>query len=417
MTRFSRRRFLSGSLAAAAAVSIGPYVSRGQSPNEKLGVAVVGVGGRGGDHLSAFVGDPRTTVLYIVDIDEKIGQDRCQKVAEKQGVAPKYVRDMREAFADPNVRVVSTATPNHWHALCGVWAMQAGKDVYIEKPVSHEIAAGSALVAAAEKYQRICQVGTQCRSSRAIREAVNSCSRTRASATCGSPAGCATSGERSIGPLGDYPVPDHVDFNLWSGPAPYTQPRLTRPQFHYDWHWQRLYGNGDSGQPGPAPDGHRPVGTRDPDASRQRDHVRRTAGIPGRTSRTQTTSMRETLRTRKSRFSTTATSASCSRRADSSVDNSADEELNKLFQSTARKQGRRGVLRQRGDSRAVDVRALHRLRQGHAGDQGIPGRRRSLRQFPGRLQQPQARTAECRRAGGSSLGLDGPLGQHLVLPG
>ena len=72
-------------------------------------------------------------------------------MAEKQEIKPKYVRDMREAFDDPNVHVVSTATPNHWHALCGVWAMQAGKDVYIEKPISHEIAEGSALMAASEK--------------------------------------------------------------------------------------------------------------------------------------------------------------------------------------------------------------------------------------------------------------------------
>ena len=88
MTKYSRRRFLGGSLAAAAAVSMGPYVGKAQSPHDKLGVAVVGVGGRGGDHLSAFVSDPRTTVLYIVDIDEKIGQKRCQQVAEKQGSRP-----------------------------------------------------------------------------------------------------------------------------------------------------------------------------------------------------------------------------------------------------------------------------------------------------------------------------------------
>ena len=161
MTRFSRRRFSSGSLAAAAAVSIGPYVSRGQSPSEKLGVAVVGVGGRGGDHLSAFVADPRTTVLYIVDIDE---EDRTEAVPEGRGEAAGSRPESTCATCGKRLRIrrcviVSTATPNHWHALCGVWAMQAGKDVYIEKPISHEIAAGSALVAAAEKYQRICQVG------------------------------------------------------------------------------------------------------------------------------------------------------------------------------------------------------------------------------------------------------------------
>ena len=158
---------------------------------------------------------------------------------------------MREAFADPHVMIVSTATPNHWHALCGVWAMQAGKDVYIEKPVSHEIAAGSALVAAAEKYQRICQVGTQCRSSRAIQEAVKFMQQDKGIGDVQFARGLCYKRRGSIGPLGDYPVPGNVDFNLWSGPAPYSEPRLTRPNFHYDWHWQRLYGNGDSGNQGP----------------------------------------------------------------------------------------------------------------------------------------------------------------------
>ncbi len=251
MTEYSRRRFLGRSFAAAAAVSMGPYVTRAQHLNEQLGVAVVGVGGRGADHLSAFVQDPRTTVLYVVDADERIGQRRCRQVAEKQGDAPKFVRDMREAFADPQVDIVATATPNHWHALCGVWAMQAGKDVYIEKPISHEIAAGRALVAAAHKYGRMCQVGTQCRSSRALREAIQFLQEEKGIGDVRFARGLCYKRRPSIGPLGDYPVPESVDYTLWSGPAPDTQPRVTREKFHYDWHWQRHYGNGDSGNQGP----------------------------------------------------------------------------------------------------------------------------------------------------------------------
>ena len=87
MTRFSRRRFLGRSLATAAAVSVAPYIARAQNPNDTLGVAVVGVGGRGGDHLSAFVGDPRTTILYVVDIDEKIGQNRGEGGGETRDQA------------------------------------------------------------------------------------------------------------------------------------------------------------------------------------------------------------------------------------------------------------------------------------------------------------------------------------------
>jgi len=250
MSKITRRRFLHSSLAAAAAAGAAPYVARAQGANEKLGVAIVGLRGRGGSHLSAFHADPRTEIRYVVDVDEKVGQDRAEQVGKKQGLKPRFVRDMREAFDDPAVDVVTTATPNHWHALCGIWAMQAGKDAYIEKPVCHEIAEGAALVAAARKYDRICQVGTQCRSNPAIQDAV----KFLADGGIGEvrfARGLCYKRRKSIGPLGDYPIPPEVDFGLWTGPAPITEPKLTRERFHYDWHWQRLYGNGDLGNQGP----------------------------------------------------------------------------------------------------------------------------------------------------------------------
>jgi hypothetical protein len=250
MTQLTRRRFLQQSVAAATAFSAAPYIARAKDPNEKLGVAVVGVRGRGGEHLSAFSSNSKTVVLYVVDSDEKVGESRCAAVAAKQKIKPKFVRDMRDAFRDPAVDLVSTATPNHWHALCGIWAMQAGKDVYIEKPVCHEIAEGTALIAAARKYGRMCQVGTQCRSHKAIREAMKFLHE-GGIGEVKLARGLCYKRRKSIGSKGDYPVPDEVDFNLWSGPAPFTTPKVTRPQFHYDWHWQRLYGNGDSGNQGP----------------------------------------------------------------------------------------------------------------------------------------------------------------------
>ncbi|HID22801.1 MAG TPA: Gfo/Idh/MocA family oxidoreductase, partial [Planctomycetaceae bacterium] len=142
------------------------------------------------------------------------------------------------------------ATPNHWHALCGIWAMQAGKHAYIEKPVCHDIAEGTALIVAAEKYKRVCQVGTQCRSSAAVRQAIQFLQEGGIGEVKFA-RGLCYKRRPSIGPLGDYPIPPEVDFDLWSGPAPFTTPRLTRPRFHYDWHWQRLYGNGDLGNQGP----------------------------------------------------------------------------------------------------------------------------------------------------------------------
>ena len=250
MRNMTRRRFVGNSLAAAATISAVPFLAKAQDPNDKLAVAVVGVRGQGNSHLGAYVSDPRTLVLYIVDTDEEVGRGRCQQVGDKQGFKPKWVRDMREAFDDPAVDLVSTATPNHWHALCGVWAMQAGKDVYIEKPICHDIAEGTALVAAARKYARMCQVGTQCRSHAAIRDAMQFL-HDGGIGTVNVVRGLCYKRRKSIGVKGDYPIPAEVDFELWTGPAPITNPKLTRPQLHYDWHWQRLYGNGDLGNQGP----------------------------------------------------------------------------------------------------------------------------------------------------------------------
>lgn len=254
MTERTRRQFLRDSMlttaAAMAAPMIGAARAQNTGANDKLLCAVVGCKGRGGSHISAFSDRKDCEIAYIVDIDEKVGQDCCNALEKKTGKRPKWVKDMREAFDDKSLDIVSTATPNHWHALCGVWAMQAGKDVYIEKPISYDVAEGAALVAAAKKYKRMCQVGTQCRSNPAIQNAM----KFLADGGIGEvnfARGLCYKRRGPIGALGDYKIPDNVDFNLWSGPAPYSSPKLTRPQFHYDWHWQRLYGNGDSGNQGP----------------------------------------------------------------------------------------------------------------------------------------------------------------------
>lgn len=250
MSKVNRRRFIQTSAAAGAGIVAMPYIGKVLGANEKLGAAVIGVGGRGNSHLGDFVRDARTEVRVIVEIDEKIGRYRCSEIEERQGKRPALVSDMRLAFESPDVDVMSTATPNHWHALAGVWAMQAGKDAYIEKPISYTIAEGSALVAAAKKYKRMCQVGTQCRSNPAIINAMQFL-HDGGIGKVHFARGLCYKRRKSIGPLGDYKIPENVDFNLWSGPAPYTIPKLTRQRFHYDWHWQRHYGNGDLGNQGP----------------------------------------------------------------------------------------------------------------------------------------------------------------------
>lgn len=251
MSQFNRRKFIRTSAAAASAVFAVPGIGRaGISANDKIGVAVVGVNGRGAEHISSYLNDPRTEIRVIVEVDEVVGNKRCEAIAEKQGLRPKMITDMRKAFEDDSISLVSTATPNHWHALTGIWAMQAGKDAYVEKPVCHNVWEGTALIAAARKYGRMCQVGTQCRSSKAIIDAF-------AFMNAGGigevkfARGLCYKRRKSIGAKGDYPIPDNINFDLWSGPAEFTSPKCTRPSFHYDWHWQRHYGNGDLGNQGP----------------------------------------------------------------------------------------------------------------------------------------------------------------------
>jgi predicted dehydrogenase len=261
-TTQSRREFLQHSMlsaaaAAAASMSIASRsawaaevtTARPTGPNEKLGLALVGAGGRGThSHLPCFNGLGETEVLWIVDPDEGRGQAAVTQTARTQkNRAPKFTRDMREAFADPAVDIVSIATPNHWHSLAAIWAMQHGKDVYVEKPVSHNVSEGRRCVEAARKYNKICQVGTQSRSMPGMREAMDYLHQGHlgdvklARGLCYKP-------RTSIGARGTYDVPEEVDYSFWLGPAPLVA--LTRPQFHYDWHWQWPYGNGDLGNQG-----------------------------------------------------------------------------------------------------------------------------------------------------------------------
>ncbi len=251
----SRRRFLEDSmLATAATLAAGSSSSLlaaeekiQKSPNERLNVAVIGVRGRGNSHISAYAGGSQTDVTYICDVDEGVGRSRAEAVGKKQGKAPTYVQDLRRVFDDKSVDIVTIATPNHWHALAAIWAMQAGKDVYVEKPVSHNVSEGRRIVEVARKTGQICQCGTQSRSNPGMQEAIKYIHDGKlgdvklARGLCYKP-------RKSIGPKDNYPVPSGVDYNLWLGPAP--EAPITRKQFHYDWHWQWPYGNGDLGNQG-----------------------------------------------------------------------------------------------------------------------------------------------------------------------
>jgi len=257
MSSLSRRQFLEDSmLAAAAAVAAGGASNawaseagtpQSKSPNEKLGVACVGVRGQGKSHLGAYSSRKDTEVLYVCDVDEQVGRERVKEVAARQGREPKYVADLRQILDDKSVDIITTATPNHWHALVAIWAIQSGKDVYVEKPVSHNVSEGRRIVDAARKYNRICQTGTQCRSMKGSIDAIDYV-RSGKIGTLNIARGLCYKKRDSIGPKGDYPIPASVNYDLWSGPAP-VKP-LTRERLHYDWHWMWDYGNGDLGNQG-----------------------------------------------------------------------------------------------------------------------------------------------------------------------
>lgn len=257
MSKRSRRQFLEDSmLVAAAAVatnSAGPLLAadepeQSKSPNEKLGVAVIGVKGRGGSHIGAFAGRKDTEILYVCDVDRTIGPQRAGEISKRQnGRAPVVVEDIRKLLEDKNVDIVSIATPNHWHSLGAIWAMQAGKDVYVEKPVSHNVSEGRRCVEAARKYGRICQTGTQSRSNPGMIEAMEYVQ----SGKIGQlkvARGLCYKRRGSIGPAGEYPIPESINYDLWCGPAKMLP--LTRKSLHYDWHWMWEYGNGDLGNQG-----------------------------------------------------------------------------------------------------------------------------------------------------------------------
>jgi predicted dehydrogenase len=176
-----------------------------------------------------------------------------QAAQKAQGVEPRVVADFRRALDDKNVHAVSIATPNHWHALAAIWAMQAGKHVYVEKPVSHNIWEGRRIVEASRHYNKICQTGTQVRSQPGIREAIEYI-RAGKLGKLSVARGLCYKSRPSIGRAnGPQVAPRTMDYNLWCGPAANRPPQRNHPRngtVHYDWHWTWEYGNGDLGNQG-----------------------------------------------------------------------------------------------------------------------------------------------------------------------
>jgi len=239
----NRRYFLMGSAVAAGAARASTLASA----NDTIRVACVGLKGRGRDHIMAFGKMQNIQIAALCDVDDSIMAERLKDVAKLNGGTPAAFRDIRKLLEDKSIDAISIATPNHWHTLASIWAMQAGKDVYCEKPCSHNIFESRQIVAAANKYNRIVQHGSQTRSSPSIQEAFKQM-REGLLGEVYMTRGLCYKPRNTIGKAPVEVVPQGVDYDLWLGPAPKRE--FTKNRFHYTWHWFWDTGNGDFGNQG-----------------------------------------------------------------------------------------------------------------------------------------------------------------------
>lgn len=252
----SRRQFLASAALVAGGLAVPGCSTPGSTAlsgkrilgaNGDVRVAVVGFNSRGMDHINGFTKLKGVRLVGLCDCDRTVLDKGATELAAK-GIQVEKFTDVRKLLERGDIDVISTATPNHWHALIAIWACQHGKDVYVEKPVSHNAWEGRQIVKAARKYGRIVQAGTQSRSNPGLRDAIqwvhagNLGKIKLARGLCYKP-------RQSIGKVaGPTPIPPTIDYDLWCGPSPMNP--LMREKLHYDWHWQFITGNGDLGNQG-----------------------------------------------------------------------------------------------------------------------------------------------------------------------
>jgi len=237
-----RRHFLMTSAAALGAAS-----STFGSPNDRVRVACVGIGGRGKDHIGGYSKLDNVEIAAICDVDDSHIANGLKQLERLNKPKPQTYKDIRKLLENKDIDAVSISTPNHWHTLIAIWACQAGKDVYVEKPCSHNIFEAKQIVAAARKYNRMVQQGSQIRSSKAVQEAVQKM-RDGFLGDVYLARGLCYKWRDTIGHAAPEPVPAGVDYDLWTGPSPMHQ--FTQNRFHYKWHWFWDTGNGDLGNQG-----------------------------------------------------------------------------------------------------------------------------------------------------------------------
>ncbi len=249
----NRREFLkSGAragagLAALSGITFLPQPQRVFGANDRVRVCVVGLHGQGWAHVEEYSRIPTVEIAALCDVDENVLNQRLAEMAKMNLPKPISYVDIRKMLDDKSIDAVSIATPNHWHSLMAIWACQAGKDVYVEKPCSHNLWEGRQLVKAAQKYNRVVQHGTNSRSGAAIQEGV----RKMRDGLIGDlylSRGLCFKWRNTIGHAAEEPCPAGVHYDLWTGPAPLKP--FTKNRFHYNWHWIWDTGNGDLGNQG-----------------------------------------------------------------------------------------------------------------------------------------------------------------------
>lgn len=239
MTRINRRHFFQQSAAVGAAALARPAWARGV--NEKLNVGSIGTGRRGNELLTGLKALPDVRIAALCDVDSQ----RLDETAAKYAGAKKY-GDLRRLLEDQSIDAVVIATCNHWHVLAALWALEAGKDVYVEKPLSHNHWEGQQLVNAARKHNRIVQVGTQQRSDPVQAELKEFLHEKKALGSIHYAQVCRFGARDPIGKRSQpLMVPKNVNYEMWLGPA-LDQP-IYRDKLHYDWHWDWNTGNGELG--------------------------------------------------------------------------------------------------------------------------------------------------------------------------
>ncbi|MEJ7616594.1 MAG: Gfo/Idh/MocA family oxidoreductase, partial [Pyrinomonadaceae bacterium] len=209
-----RRTFIKAAGGTIIAQAAGAQVAA----SDRIRVAVLGVNGRGMDHIQNFQALAETEVAVLCDPDRKLVAERAAQFEQKYNRKVETEVDLRKVFERKDIDVISIATPNHWHALATIWACQAGKDVYVEKPGAHNLYEGRKMVEAAHKYKRIVQHGVQLRSSEALQEAVQLL-RKGVIGKVYMARGLVYRWRPSIGKKPNATAPDYLDYDLWTGPA------------------------------------------------------------------------------------------------------------------------------------------------------------------------------------------------------